>query len=91
MRLIIKVLGSGCPRCHRVEENTREALRVLTAETPDLEVDLEHVTQAGRIMDYEILATPGLVVNEEVVCAGRIPTVNEVLGWLRDTLEDGPQ
>ncbi len=91
MRLIVKVLGPGCPRCQRVEENTLEAIRVLSEETPDLEIDLEHVTQAGRIMEYEILATPGLVVNEEVVCAGRIPTVNEVVGWLRDPLDDRPQ
>jgi len=87
MGLSIKVLGPGCPNCHRVEENAVEALERLSEEDPELEAVLEHVTQMGKIMEYDILTTPGLVVNEEVVCAGRIPTVEEVVGWLRQALD----
>ena len=87
MGLNIKVLGPGCPNCDRVEENAVEALERLSEEQPELEAVLEHVTQMGKIMEYDILTTPGLVVNEEVVCAGRIPTVEEVVGWLRQALD----
>ncbi len=88
MTLNIKILGPGCPNCQRVEENTVEALEVLGEEKPDLEATVQHVTQMVKIMEYDILATPGLVVNEEVVCAGRIPRVNEVVGWLQAALDE---
>jgi len=87
MTLEIKILGPGCPNCHRVEENAVEALEKLGEENPSLEATVQHVTEFDEIMAYDVLATPGLVVNEEVVCAGRIPKVNEVVEWLREALD----
>lgn len=87
MTLKIKILGPGCPNCQRVEENAVEALERLSEENPSLEATVQHVTNFNEIMAYPILATPGLVVNEEVVCAGRIPKVDEVVGWLRAALD----
>ena len=87
MTLEIKILGPGCPNCHRVEENAVEALEKLSEENPSLEATVQHVTEFEEIMAYDVLATPGLVVNEEVVCAGRIPKVNEVVEWLREALD----
>jgi len=87
MTLEIKILGPGCPNCHRVEENAVEALEKLSEENPSLEAKVQHVTEFDEIMAYDVLATPGLVVNEEVVCAGRIPKVNEVVEWLREALD----
>jgi len=87
MTLEIKILGPGCPNCHRVEENAVEALEKLSEENPSLEATVQHVTEFDEIMAYDVLATPGLVVNEEVVCAGRIPKVNEVVEWLREALD----
>ena len=87
MQLKIKILGPGCPNCHRVEENAVEALEKVSEENPSLEATVQHVTEFDEIMAYDVLATPGLVVNEEVVCAGRIPKVNEVVEWLREALD----
>ena len=73
----IKVLGSGCENCHKVEAIARQAVADL-----GLEATVEHVTDKAGIAAYRILATPGLVINERVVSAGRIPSPAEVTTWL---------
>ena len=85
--LDIKVLGSGCAACDWVQQQAVVALEMLAEEDPSLEATIQHVTDYGEIMQYPIMFTPALVVNEEVVCAGRIPQVEEVVGWLRAALD----
>jgi small redox-active disulfide protein 2 len=80
--LTIKVLGSGCANCKKVEAVARQAVAGL-----GLEADFIKVTNYVDIMKYPILSTPGLVINEELVCAGRIPTLAEVTTWLVNALE----
>jgi small redox-active disulfide protein 2 len=75
--LTIKVLGSGCPNCKRVEALTRHVLGKL-----GLEAEVIKVTDYNQIAAYPILATPGLVINEQVVSAGRIPSEAEITTWL---------
>ncbi|OGO11168.1 MAG: glutaredoxin [Chloroflexi bacterium RBG_13_68_17] len=79
--LTIKILGSGCPNCKKVEAVARQAASGL-----GLEADFVKVTDYGKILEYPILSTPGLVINENVVCSGRIPTQAEVTTWLADAL-----
>jgi small redox-active disulfide protein 2 len=80
--LTIKILGTGCPNCKKVEEVARKAVANLS-----IPAQFEKVTNMVDIMAYDILATPGLVINERVVCSGRIPTEAEVTTWLADALE----
>ncbi len=77
--LIIKVLGSGCANCKKVEAIAREATTNM-----GMEAKIIKVTEHADIMAYPIIATPGLVINEKLVCAGRIPTTSEVSSWLAD-------
>jgi small redox-active disulfide protein 2 len=75
--LTIKILGSGCPNCKKVEAIARQ-----TAETMGMQAEFVKVTDYNQIMEYNILSTPGLVINEKLVCAGRIPSPAEVSSWL---------
>ena len=75
----VKVLGPGCARCKRLEELTREA-----AAEAGITVEVEHVTDTARILDYSIVSTPGLVVGEEVKMSGRLPRREEIVAWLKE-------
>ena len=82
--LTVKILGSGCPNCKKVEETAR-----LAAAGMGVEAEFLKVTDYGKILEYPILSTPGLVINEKVMCSGRIPTEAEVTSWLATALEKG--
>ncbi len=80
--LTIKVLGPGCDNCVKVEAVARQAVAHL-----GLDAHVEKVTDQAAFRAYRLLATPGLVVNEKLVCAGRIPDEAEVTTWLVNALE----
>ncbi len=75
--LNVKILGSGCANCKRLEKNVRAL-----AETHNLQLEIEKVTDYAEIMKWPILSTPGLVVNNRLVSAGKIPSDQQLLEWL---------
>ena len=79
--LTIKVLGSGCANCKRLEQIARKVVTEMS-----LDAEIIKVTEYPDIMKYNILSTPGLVVNEKLVSAGRIPSEGEVVTFLTNAL-----
>ena len=75
--LVVKVLGSGCANCKKLEAITRKAITGL-----GIEAEVIKVTDYNDIMKYPILSTPGLVINEKLVSTGRIPSEAEITTWL---------
>lgn len=73
----IKILGSGCANCKRLEQITRKVVDGL-----GMDAEFEKVTEYNKILEYNILSTPGLVINGEVVSSGRIPSEIEIQGWV---------
>jgi small redox-active disulfide protein 2 len=79
--LTIKVLGPGCQNCQNLASLTQRALDNLA-----IEAKVDKVTDYAEIMKYKLLATPGLVINEKVVSAGRIPTEAEITTFLANAM-----
>ncbi len=85
--LTIKVLGPGCQNCQTLANKAKEALEAVAAGQPEeFEATVLKVTKSEEFMKYGLLYTPGLVVNEKLVSAGRIPMVDEIKGWLQEAL-----
>jgi small redox-active disulfide protein 2 len=80
----IKILGTGCPKCKRLEQLTHEAV----AEA-GVEATVTKVTDVDAILAYPILSTPGLVIDEELVASGRLPRKDEIVGWIADRRAGG--
>ncbi len=79
--LTIKVLGPGCENCTKVAEIAHRAVDQLS-----VEATVTKVTDRVAWKNYGLLSTPGLVVNEKLVCGGRIPSEAEVTTWLANAL-----
>jgi len=77
----IKILGPGCTRCQQLEKTTKEVVKEL-----GIDAEVEEVKDVNKIMEYPILTTPGLVINEQVVCAGRVPTKDEVTQFIANAI-----
>jgi small redox-active disulfide protein 2 len=80
--LSIKVLGSGCPNCQKLEQETRKAVKNLA-----IDAEITHVTDYQQITNYGVMSTPGLVINEKVVSSGKIPTEAEIITFLANALD----
>ena len=77
--LQVKVLGSGCANCKRLERETRAAL-----DGASVAYELTKVTDFADIAAYGIMSTPGLVMNEQVVSSGKIPKQDQIVTWARE-------
>jgi small redox-active disulfide protein 2 len=69
----IQILGTGCPKCKKMAENAEAA-----AESLQLEYEITKVTNIREIMNYGVMITPTLVIDNEVMVAGKVPSVDEI-------------
>jgi small redox-active disulfide protein 2 len=75
----VKILGSGCNKCKSLEAKVTEVIQ-----SNNINAAVEKVTDLNRMISYGILITPGLVINEQVKSSGIIPSVDQILSWLRE-------
>jgi small redox-active disulfide protein 2 len=75
----IKVLGPGCPRCGEVVKRIQAALAEL-----NLQAAVEKITDIKKIMDHQIMATPGLIIDGKIKSMGRIPSAGEFKAWINE-------
>ncbi|KUG23635.1 redox-active disulfide protein 2 [hydrocarbon metagenome] len=74
----IEILGVGCAKCHKLEELVRE---IVTKE--GINADISKVEDFKKIMNYGVMTTPALVIDGEVKAAGKIPSEDQIKGWLK--------
>ncbi|OFV68119.1 MAG: Redox-active disulfide protein 2 [Candidatus Syntrophoarchaeum caldarius] len=74
----IEVLGTGCAKCNKMEENVRKAVEEL-----DIQAEIEKVSDIGKIIEYGVMTTPALVIDGEVKASGRIVDVDTIKKWLK--------
>lgn len=74
----IKVLGPGCKKC----KATKDAIREVVSEL-GLEATVEEITDMSEIMKYNVLTTPGVVIDGKVISKGKVPSKKEIEGWLK--------
>ncbi len=85
--LTVKILGTGCVYCKKLESVARDA-----AASAGIEAEFVKVTEMKDIMAYDVMSSPSLVINEKVVCSGKIPTKTQIQNWLKlEPLNVDPQ
>lgn len=87
MTLDVKILGPGCPKCKMLKRHTQKAVEYLAKEAPDVQVEVEVIQDIDAILQYDVLGTPVLVIDEEVVEVGKVLRTNEVLERLRAAMQ----
>lgn len=91
--LNIKILGPGCANCYILEGLAVAAVQFLHSQKPELfengEVTLDHLSEPSDFRKYGVLRTPGLVVNEKLAVAGRLPNVLEIMTVFEKALSGG--
>lgn len=87
--LAIKVLGPGCANCERLLQLAEQAMEEIKKEYAAFEATVEKVTDPETFLNYGLLKTPGLVVNERLVSSGHVPAMTQIMVLLREALEVG--
>jgi small redox-active disulfide protein 2 len=77
--MIVKVLGPGCAKCSMLEKKVQQIVS-----DNSINAEVEKITDLMQIMNYGIISTPGLVINEKVVWSGSLPRDEQIVSWLKE-------
>ena len=69
----VQILGTGCPKCNKLAENAKAAIKELS-----VECEVEKVTQVNEIMAFGVMITPALAIDGEVTVVGKVASVDEI-------------
>lgn len=75
----IEILGTGCPKCNKLNELTQTVVQEL-----GISVEIKKVTDINKIIDYGVMVTPALVIDGDVRVAGKIPSKQEITEWVKE-------
>lgn len=75
----IKVIGSGCPTCKKLHETVLNVLNDMK-----LDEEVEYIPDINKLIEAGIASSPALLINEKVVCTGRIPSTDEIRTWIQE-------
>jgi len=78
--MTIKILGSGCPKCQKLEENAKRAVKELGLKN----IEVEHIYDMDKVIEMGVAMTPAIMFDDEIKAQGRIPEVEEIKSWLRE-------
>ena len=78
----IEILGTGCPKCKKLNELVEEAINEL-----GVSAEIIKVTDINKIIDYGVMVTPALVIDGDVKIAGKIPSKQEIIKWIEEELK----
>jgi small redox-active disulfide protein 2 len=76
----IKILGSGCAKCQKLEENAKKVVEELGLKN----VEIEHIYDIDKIIEMGVTMTPAIMFDDEIKAQGKIPGVEEIKSWLRE-------
>lgn len=85
----IKILGTGCPNCIKLENNTKEALKISW-----VKANIVKISDMADIMEYDIMAAPGFVIDEKIVSFWKVLSVGEIvelLKWKEINQDESPK
>ncbi len=77
----IKILGPGCRKCEKLQNETADVLAEL-----GVAADVEKITDMDKIMEHDVMMTPGLVINDKVKMFGRVPRKSEIKKWIEEEI-----
>lgn len=78
--MIIKVFGPGCAKCEALEYNVRQAVKEVGPE----KAEIQKISDMEKMIEANIMASPALMIGEEIKASGRIPGIEEIKGWLKN-------
>lgn len=77
--MVIKILGAGCPNCEKLAALAKEAAKEL-----GIDATFEKVKDINKIVEMGVYMTPGLVINDQVKSSGKVPSLEEIKGWIQE-------